>query len=181
MDVVNLFRFSGLRVQQLQIPLQAVQLWGRNISINFCQLCRKLLGNKGGIVVVEEFTAVTLVDGINNLSQFCRDFIQPGFFSFECIVIFSQQCSLHQIKGNHTAYPAALHLFFLVTFLFDDHVGVNLLGGCKSFGLNDFEIGGDTRPLIVQQLIRLVFVQQRQGRNAAKDILCDTVLCLGDI
>lgn len=74
-DIVNLFRFSGLRVQQFQIPLQAINSGDQNIPINLCQLCRKLLGDKSGVVLVQEVAAVALVDGVDNFGQFCRNFI----------------------------------------------------------------------------------------------------------
>ena len=58
------------------------------------------------------------------------------------------------------AYPAVLYFFFLIVFLFDDHIRVDLLCGSKIFRLDNFKIGGNYIPLVIQQLIRLILVDQ---------------------
>ena len=79
------------------------------------------------------------------------------------------------------AYPAVLYFFFLIAFLFDDHVGIYLLCGSKTLCLDNFKIGGNYIPLVIQQLIRLILVDQGKRCNTAKDILRNSILSLGDI
>ena len=79
------------------------------------------------------------------------------------------------------AYPAVLYFFVLIVFLFDDHIRVDLLCGSKTLCLDNFKIGGNYIPLVIQQLIRLILVDQGKRCNTAKDILRNSILSLGDI
>ena len=51
----------------------------------------------------------------------------------------------------------------------------------ETFRLDYFKIGGNYIPLIIQQLIRLILVDQGKRCNTAKDLLRNGILGLGDI
>ena len=180
-DILQFRRLSGFVIYQCSISLQTKQFRGRDICIDFRKFCCKLFGDKCSIVIIQKLSAITLVNGIYDLRQFSGNFIQSGFFCLECIIIFPKKCSLHQIKGDDMAYTAVLCFFFLIVFLFDDHVGVYLLCGSKTLCLDNFKISGNHVPLVIQQLIRLIFVDQRERCNTAKNILGNSILSLGDI
>ena len=180
-DILQFCRLSGFGIYQCSISLQTKQFRGRDICIDFRKFCCKLFGDKCSIVIIQKLSAITLINGIYDLRQFSGNFIQSGFFCLECIIIFPKKCSLHQIKGNDMAYPAVLYFFFLIAFLFDDHIRVDLLCGRKTLCLDNFKISGNYIPLVIQQLIRLILVDQGKRCNTAKDILRNSILSLGDI
>ncbi|WP_243411015.1 hypothetical protein [Pectobacterium polaris] len=69
------------------------------------------------------------------------------------------------------AFPAILYFNVFAVFLFDDKVRIDLASRFKTFGLNDFEVDSNVLPLVCQQLIGLVFINQRQRREARENVL----------
>ena len=85
--------------------------------------------------------------------------------------------ALHQLKGQHMAHPAVLHL----GILFQHHVGVYLLGCSKALGLDDFKVNGDFLPVIVQKLICCIAVNQRNSCQPCKDLPAQAFFLAGSV
>ena len=92
-----------------------------------------------------------------------------------------QQRFLQQIKGQNVPNPAVLHFLLLVAFLFGDKMGVYLFGCTEPLGLDHFKVNGNRVPVVVQQLISLVFVNQRNVGKARKNILAEGCFRLGNL
>ncbi len=73
--------------------------------------------------------------------------------------------ALHQGEGEDAAFPALLHFRIFAVLLFGDEVWFHDAGGIEALGLEDFEIGGDGLPVVVEDLVGVVFVDERHGAD----------------
>ena len=119
-------------------------------------------------------------------------FIQQGFIfggqlgklifqRMERAGLILQQRFLQQVKGQNVPNPAVLHFLLLVAFFLGDKMGVYLFGCTEPLCLDHFKVNGNCVPVVVQQLIGLILVNQRNVGKARKNILAEGGFRFGNL
>ena len=65
------------------------------------------------------------------------------------------------LEGQDAAFPAVLHFNVFAILLFGDKIGVNDAGSFDALGLENFQIDCDGLPMIVEDLVGVVTVDER--------------------
>ena len=76
-------------------------------------------------------------------------------------------------KRQDTARPAILHLDVLAVLLFHHHIRIDFAHRPFALGLNNLEVAGDARPRIVESLVGIVPVDERDTGEGVAEPLCD--------
>lgn len=105
--------------------------------------------------------------------RFCRAL--DGLLVGECFELVGEEELLYELERENVALVAILFFLFLVAFLSDNHIGVNLTCGHEALGLDDFEILGDFCPFVGKELVGFVAVYERNRGKKVEDVTSDGI------